>query len=354
MRRALALARRGLGRTAPNPAVGAVVAKNGKIIGEGWHRKAGGPHAEVFALEQAGEKAEGADLYVTLEPCSHFGKTPPCADLIIARGVSRVFAAMKDPNPLVSGRGLAKLRKAGIAAECGLLGKEAAELNRAWLKFIRTGLPYLTVKAGQSLDGKIATHEWDSKWITSEPARKYSRKYRNTFDAIIAGAETVIRDNPSLSAPDKLLLKVIVDGRLRVSPSSKIFSLPEKVLIACTREAVKATPAKAAALSRKAELLPMAGKNGRIPLAVLMKELGARGVTHALCEGGGTLNGALFDAKLADEVMFYISPMIIGGGTAKLSVAGSGAARMKDAAKIRNLVVKRIGDDYLFRGQVEY
>jgi len=354
MRRALALARKGLGRTAPNPAVGAVVVKNGKVVGEGWHKKAGGPHAEVFALEQAGERAAGADLYVTLEPCSHFGKTPPCADMIIKSGVSRVFAAMKDPNPLVSGRGLAKLRKAGITAECVLLEKEAAELNRAWLKCIKTGMPYITVKAGQSLDGKIATREYDSKWITSEPARKFSRKYRNIFDAIIAGAETVIRDNPSLSAPGKPLLKVIVDGRLRVSPSSKIFSLPEKVLIVCTKEAAKANPAKAAALSLKAELLPLSGKNGKLPLAAMLRELGDRGITHALCEGGGTLNGALFDEELVDEIMFYISPMIIGGAEAKLSVAGLGAGRMKNAAKIRNLAVRRIGNDYLFHGRVEY
>ncbi|KPK38524.1 MAG: hypothetical protein AMJ78_09840, partial [Omnitrophica WOR_2 bacterium SM23_29] len=285
---ALELAKRGKGLTSPNPCVGAVVVKDGEIIGKGYHRKAGGPHAEIYALKQAGAKAHGATLYVSLEPCRHYGKTPPCIDVIIASKVKRVVAATKDPNPLNNGKGLTFLRRKGIKVSVGILENEARRLNEAFIKYIIKKMPFVTVKIAQSLDGKIATHTGDSKWITSEKAREFTHELRRETDAILVGVETILKDNPLLSARPKVKgarkikqpAKIILDSKLRTPTSAKIFSKDSagKVIIVATKFAPKD---KIKALKRKgAEILIVESKNGKVNIKTLLRLLGEKGIAH--------------------------------------------------------------------------
>lgn len=359
MRLALELAKRGKGLTSPNPCVGAVIVKGGKIIGKGYHKRAGRPHAEIYALRQAGRKARGATLYVSLEPCRHYGKTPPCVNAIISHKIKRVVTAMKDPNPLNDGKGLKTLRKNGIKVESGILKDEAKKLNEAFIKFITKKIPFVTVKVAQSLDGKIATHTGDSKWITNEVAREYVHMLRGKVDAILVGVKTVLRDDPLLTArpkdrkAGKQPFRIILDSKLRTPLNARIFSKASsgKVIIATTRLAPKD---KLEALERKnAEILIVSSKDGKVNIKSLMKELRKKDIAHVLVEGGGEAIASVIEAKVVDKVLFFIAPKIIGGRQATTSVEGSGVDRISRAIKLKEVSFENIGDNFLIEGYIK-
>lgn len=318
MRRALALARRGLGKTSPNPAVGAVLVRNGRVIGEGWHKKAGGPHAEVFALR--GVSARGATLYVTLEPCSTWGKTPPCTDAIIAAGVKRVVVAALDPNPRHNGRGLNVLRRAGIRVESGLFAAESAQMNEVFNKWITTGLPFVIAKAAMSLDGKLATRTGDSKWISDEAARRAAHKWRARVDAVMVGANTVIRDNPRLTlrhgVRGKQPWRVVTDWRGRSPPDARLFtdSFRHRTIVLTTRASAAAW--RSALALQGVHVMVLRSRN----LRAALRKLAGMNVTSVMVEGGATLQAAMFEAGLVDRIVFFYAPIII-GGAAKISQA---------------------------------
>lgn len=353
METALALAEKGRGLVSPNPMVGAVVVKDGAVIGSGWHRKAGGPHAEVFAIGEAGEAAKGATLYVTLEPCCHYGKTPPCTELIIRSGITRVVAAMRDENPLVCGNGCAELAKAGVVTETGLMENEARRLNEAFIKHIRTKMPFVTLKLASTLDGCIADKEGRSAWITGPEARKLVHRWRSWSDAVLVGAGTVLVDNPSLTVRDvegRNPLRVVVDSSLRTKPDAKVIG-DGNCIVAVTGvardEDVSAVEKAGAAVWR------FNGVMGRVPLEKLLARLGEeRQVTSVLCEGGGALAGALFDGGLVDKVVFMYAPKIFGGGIR--SVAGSEPRPIAEAVTLADVEMERIGDDTVVTGYPVY
>jgi diaminohydroxyphosphoribosylaminopyrimidine deaminase/5-amino-6-(5-phosphoribosylamino)uracil reductase len=346
MRRALVLAQRGLGKTSPNPVVGAVLVRNDRIIGEGWHRQAGGPHAEVFALR--GVNARGAVLYVTMEPCCTWGKTPPCTDAIVAAGMKRVVVAALDPNPKHDGRGLTVLRRAGIRVESGLLAADAAGMNAAFNKWITTGLPLIIAKAAISADGKIATRTGDSKWITSDAARREAHKLRAGVDAIIVGANTVIRDDPRLTVRHGVRgrqpLRVVVDGQGRVPRTARLFTdrFRDRTILVTT----KSSPAvwRRHIGNGSIEVLTVTSRRGKVELREALRALGKLNVTSALVEGGGELLGSMFDARLVDKVVFLYAPLIIGGRQATTVVAGVGAERVNQAVRLGNCRWRRIGE----------
>lgn len=337
MRYALHLASLAAGRTSPNPLVGCVIIKDNEIIGEGYHHKAGTPHAEVHALQQAGIEAKGATAYVTLEPCSHFGRTPPCADALIEAGLQRVVVAMQDPNPRVSGEGISRLRKAGIQVEVGLLAKEAEKINRSFLKAIQTGLPYLLYKAAATLDGKIATETGDSKWISNESSRKLVHELRNKLDVILVGSETVLKDDPALTCrlPEgRDPVRVIVDGSLKIPLSAQVLSASS--LSPC----IIAT--SLAASQEKLEILKgmpcvevwQYPEPRQVPLKQLMYDLVIKGWNSVLLEGGGGLAGALFNEGLVDEIEFFLAPKLI-GGTGHSLLSGLKINKMTEAIPLK-------------------
>ncbi len=364
MRRALALARRGLGKTSPNPAVGAVLVRKGRVVGEGWHQRAGGPHAEVVALKKAGDKRQetedrrgarrahttnGLTLYVTLEPCSTWGRTPPCTDAIVAAGVKRVVVAVRDPNPKHNGRGLKALRGAGIRVEAGLLAEEAAGMNEGFNKWITTGTPLVIAKAGMSLDGKIATRTGDSKWITGEAARREGHRLRAQVDAIVVGTNTVIRDDPELTVRHGVRgqqpWRVVVDARGRVSRRAKVFrdGQRRRTLVLTTSLAPVAWRRNLLRMGVDAIVLPQ--RDGRVDLRAALKALGRRDITTVLVEGGGELLGSLFDARLVDRVALFYAPIVIGGRGAVAVVAGEGAVTVGKAVRLRDCRWRRVGKD---------
>lgn len=309
---ALQLAERGLYTTTPNPRVGCVIVKDDTVVGQGWHARAGGPHAEIHALAEAGERARGATVYVTLEPCSHHGRTPPCADALAEAGVSRVIAAMTDPNPQVSGKGLARLQAAGILTDSGLLEAEARKLNEGFIKRMVYGHPFVRVKTASSLDGKTALSGGDSKWITGEPARRDVHRLRARSCAILTGVGTVIADDPLLNVrgldTQRQPLKVIVDSQLRTSPTARILS-EGKTLIACAEPDSKRAAALEAAGARIV-CLPLA--DGQVDLNALLSRLAQSGINEVMTEAGPTLNGALLAAGLVDEWVQYVAPVLLG------------------------------------------
>ena len=311
MTRALRLAEKGLYTTTPNPRVGAVIVKEDEIVGEGWHEKAGEPHAEIHALKEAGESASGATLYVTLEPCSHYGRTPPCAEAVVASGISRVVVAMKDPNPLVSGRGIERLEQAGISVECGLLQNEAFELNPGFVMRMNTGRPWVRVKVASSLDGKTALSNGISQWITGPAARRDGHRYRARSCAILTGIGTVLADDPALTARDVGTSRqppvFVLDSRLRISTQAKIFD-GKLTIVSALENREKREELEAAG----AEVIHVPGEGVRVDLHLLMKELGRRGVNELHVEAGESLNGSLLEAGLVDEIVFYIAPHLMG------------------------------------------
>ncbi len=356
---ALSLARLAMGYTSPNPAVGAAVVKDGVAVGMGYTQPAGSEHAEVMALRQAGDKARGAVMYVTLEPCCHYGRTPPCTEAIIGAGISEVYIALLDPNPVVSGDGIGKLNEAGIKTYIGMGKQEACEINEAYIKHVTTGLPFVIAKFAMSLDGKIATKTGDSKWITREEARKYAHALRYTADAIMVGANTIIADNPHLTArgcggrggTGKMQpLRLVVDGRGRVPSDAHVFQPPGGVLLAVVAPFDSAKKEKF--IQTGAEVLELPGRDGAVDIVELLTLLGKRGIVTVLAEGGGELLGSLFDRKVVDKVLVFISPVIIGGGRAT-SVAGNGVDSMAEALRLSRVAVKAFGDDVLVSGYVE-
>lgn len=354
MQRALRLAARGRGATSPNPMVGAVILKGPRVAGEGCHRRAGGPHAEIFALRRAGRAARGATMYVTLEPCCHHGRTPPCTDAIIAAGLARVVVACPDPNPRVNGRGLRQLRRAGIEVKLGVLREEAQRLNRAYLKHTESGLPMVSLKAAMSLDGKIATARGESKWITGERARAYGRRLRSHHDAVLVGVGTVLADDPELTVrigrrPSPL--RIVLDSRGRTPPTARLLSADERPpVVAVTRLAPAARRKRLERAGAEVWVLP--SSKGGVSLRALMKRLGDLGVQSVLVEGGGKAAAGALAAGLVDRVYFFLAPRIIGGATAPTSVEGDGARRLADAWRIERLQVRRIGEDLLITGDV--
>ena len=333
---ALSLAELALGFTSPNPAVGAVIVKDGAVVGLGHTQQPGAAHAEIVALHQAGERARGASLYVSLEPCSHYGRTPPCVKAIIDAGILKVHTAMIDPNPIVSGKGINQLKEAGIEVFVGEHEEKAREINEGYIKFITTGVPFVIAKYAMSLDGKIATREGDSRWISNEDARSYVHRLRHIVDAIMVGANTVINDNPRLSARGcsgkggitKIQpMRIIIDGKGRIPSSANIFTEPGKTMV------VVASPFE----SKKKDILQKAGAevvelvgddNAVINLKEVFKVLGEKQVTSVLVEGGSKLFGYLFDGRMADKVLAFVSPVIIGGEQAKGVVGGSGSEKV--------------------------
>lgn len=358
MRRALQLARKGLGRTSPNPVVGAVIVKHGRIIGEGYHRRVGLPHAEVEALRRAGVLARGATLYVSLEPCNHYGRTPPCCEAIIGAGIARVVMATKDPNPITNGRGLAQLRRARIHVVSGVLEVAAQRLNEPFFKTMRTGLPLVIAKVGQSLDGKIATVTGQSQWITSAPARRLSHHLRSRADAILIGVNTLLRDDPALTArgvPQRpgRPIKVILDSRLRTPPTARCLSgRPTAPLLIATTVHARA---KRAMLERRgAEVVTLPARQGRVPLRRLCRLLARRGVQSLLIEGGGEALAGAFTERVVDRIAWFIAPILIGGRHAPSSFAGRGTSRLTGAIRLADVEVRRIGPDLCVEARVIY
>ncbi len=357
MEQALSLAKLALGQASPNPAVGAVVVKNGVVVGQGYTQPPGSQHAEASALKQAGEAAQGSVMYVTLEPCCHYGRTPPCSQAIIAAGITEVHMAMLDPNPLVSGRGKDELERKGIQIYMGEHETEAKEINEAYSKFITTGIPFITAKFAMSLDGKIATKSGDSKWITGSEARRYVHHLRYTTDAVMAGANTVLVDDPLLTSRGKggtarkQPLRVIVDGKGHTPPTARLFREPGKALLALDRPA---TPEEKSAFAQVgAELLELPSAGELLDLERLLKALGERDITSVLVEGGGILLGSLFDHGLVDKVVAFIAPIIIGGEEAKTAVGGKGVSKVVDSLKLERVRVESFGEDLMVSGYVK-
>lgn len=352
MRIALEEAAQGVGRTSPNPAVGAILVKAGRVIARGHHRRAGAPHAEVVAIEAAGPRARGADLYTTLEPCDHFGRTPPCTQAILEAGIRRVIFASADPNPLVNGRGVARLRKAGVEVLGGVLQVEADRLNRPFFKFIRTGLPLVTLKAAITLDGKLATSRRDSRWVSGAESRERVHRLRDRVDAILVGAGTVEQDDPRLTTRlpgggGRDPVRVVVDSHLRTSPRRRIYR-------ARTGRTIVATLAPGD--HRRAQLLREQGievwtvreRAGRVDLKSLLRRLGREGLLHVLVEGGAEVFGSLLRHRLADELVLFMAPKLVGGDG--LSWTGAlGVDWMRKAVKVGAVEVDWCGADLCLR-----
>lgn len=357
MRRALRLAGRGAGRVHPNPLVGAVLAKNGRVVAGGAHLEFGGPHAEVRAISRAGRRAAAGVLYVTLEPCAHTGKTPPCVGLILKSKIKKVVAGMTDPNPLVSGKGFAALKKAGVRVVSGVLKEECAALNKDFTFWVRRRLPYVIVKAAQSLDGKIALASGRSRWITGEAARAWGQRLRAEADGILVGVHTILNDDPLLSArtgsrgrihgPQPL--KIILDSRLRTPPNARIFSKasPGKVLILTAKNPGDDSRAR---YGGRAEILRAPSARGRVDFRSALRCLGKRGIVRLLVEGGGETIASAFLSGLVQEAYFFIAPKIIGGRRSVSSVGGPDPASLGRAIRFRRWKILPVGGDFLVHG----
>ena len=354
MARALELARKGLYSTHPNPRVGCVIVRDGRIVGEGWHARAGEPHAEVNALRQAGDKARGATAYVTLEPCSHHGRTPPCADALINAGVGRVVAAMQDPNPQVGGEGLLRLMHAGIAVQSGVLEVEARALNAGFIKRMEHGLPFVRVKLAMSLDGRTAMASGESQWITGPAARAAVQRLRARSSVVLTGADTVLADDARLTVrPDELglgaelsalaqarpPLRVLVDGRLRVPLSVPFFQVGAAMVATCA-----AASARDRYLDDGHELLAVPSSNGHVDLRKLLLELAARGANEVLVEAGPRLAGAFARQGLVDEYQLFVAPKLLGSSARPL--LDLPLARMADAPSLKIVEMRAVGDDW--------
>ena len=354
MSRALALARQALGTTSPNPAVGAVLVWDGQVVGEGYTQAPGEAHAEIMALHQAGERARSATLYVTLEPCNHQGRTPPCTSTIVAAGVAEVHMALLDPNPLINGKGREELEAAGISVTVGEQEEAAGQVNEAYLKFTRTGLPFVIAKYAASLDGKIATRTGDARWITGVAARRRANQLRAASDAVMVGVGTVLADDPLLTARDDQdhplphqPLRVIVDSNGRTPATARLFQEPGRVLIAGAR----ITPRRAGALKRAgAEVLELPAGDGSVDLRALMAALGKRQATAVLVEGGGGLLGSVLGQGLADKLAVFLAPVIIGGAEAVPAVGGVGSDTVAEALRLREVTVEQVGEDLMVVG----
>lgn len=353
MRRALMLAARGVGRVEPNPMVGCVLVKAGRVVGEGYHRKFGGPHAEVEAIRDAGNSARGATAYVTLEPCCHFGKTPPCTDALLAAGVKRVVAAMRDPFPKVSGHGLDLLRKAGVEVETGLCETEAIQLNGPYLKRQRLGMPWVILKWAQSIDGKIATRTGESRWISGEQSRRWVHQIRGRVDAVLVGVGTVIADDPMLDCRygrlRRVAKRIIIDPHLRTPSNARLVRTAGEIpTIVVTSRGIHRS--KTETLAREGvQILQVRENKDGLDLKAILKELARQGMTNILVEGGGKTLGRFYDSGLADEAIVFIARKLIGGEEAISPLSGRGPARMKGIRSPVWIRPAHIGQDDVYR-----
>lgn len=344
MAQALRLAERGLHTTTPNPRVGCVIVQDGRVVGEGWHERAGEPHAEVHALNRAGAAARGATVYVTLEPCSHYGRTPPCAEALIKAGVARVVVAMRDPNPMVAGQGIAMLELAGIPTACGVLENEARELNTGFISRMERGRPWLRLKVAATLDGKTALNNGISQWITGPDARRDAHRLRARSCAMLTGIGTVLADNPALNVREievsRQPLKVVVDAGLNLPPSTKILQGAKTLVVTGCEDASRMRPLQDAG----AEVLVLPLQQGRIDLAELLRELGRRGLNEVTAEAGKGLNGALLQTGLVDELVMYLAPMLFGDkAQGMFGLPEIGAMDQRQELEIRD--VRMVGRD---------
>lgn len=347
MRQALRLAERGRGRVEPNPMVGCVLVRGGKVLAEGWHRRFGGAHAEVEALRRC-KDARGATAYVTLEPCCHWGKTPPCTDALIAARVRRVVTAMRDPNPVVHGGGITKLREAGIRVDVGTLTAEAAALNATFIKLTQQGRPWVILKWAQSIDGKIATRTGDSRWISDERARAHAHGVRGLMDAIVVGAQTALRDDPLLTCraarPRRIATRVVLDSQLRLPERAQLVRTARKTptLVFCSTRAPASRRKRLE--SHGVGIATVRSGRGGLNLGDVLDELGRRRFANVLVEGGGRLLGRMVDEALADEIHVYIAPLLIGGVAAIGALHANGPATVAEALRLpRPLTVRRVG-----------
>ena len=356
MTRALRLAARGSGRTSPNPMVGAVVVAGGRIVGEGFHRKAGDPHAEIIALQAAGPRSKGGTLYITLEPCSHTRKrTPPCVPAILSAGLHRVVVAMRDPNPLVKGAGLRRLQRGGLSVSVGCLERKAEQLNESYLHRMRTGRPLVTLKMAMTLDGKTATAAGESRWITGPQARRHSHRLRSQVDAIMVGINTVLADDPQLTVRlgrpvPRQPLRVIMDSRLRIPLTARVLSnrLRTGTIIATTARCPRARLTRLR--KQGITVLTLSNERGRVSLRACLRQLARVGINHLLIEGGSELAASALYTGVVDRLRLYIASRLLGGNEAKGLIGGTGPSRLARALPVTCLSIKKIGPDFLLEG----
>lgn len=354
MRRALRLAARGYGQTSPNPMVGAVVVRRGKVVGEGFHRFEQRTHAEVLAIEASSGRSQGSTLYVTLEPCTHHGRTPPCVEAVVAARIGRVVAAMADPTEKVNGRGFERLRRSGIDVRAGLLEKSAARLNEYFIKFSTRGGPFVLLKAGMTLDGRIATARGESRWITSQAARQFGQKLRRGVDAILAGSGTILQDDPYLSyrlaaRRARPLVKVVLDTQLRTPLDANVLRQQggESCLIFCSAAAPSGR--RQALEAKGATVLPVRSCDGLLDLEAVLQELAGRQILSVLVEGGAAVHWSFIERRLADKILCLVAPKILGGSAIPV-VAGQGFERLADAVQLRDLRARKLGEELVVEG----
>ncbi len=354
MLRAMELARKG--KTTPNPMVGAVLVKNNRIIAEGFHPRAGGPHAEVVALRKAGKKARGADLYVNLEPCCHIGRTPPCTDAIIQSGVSRVFAGMKDPNKRVQGKGIRLLKAAGIKVSVGMMKNDCEKLNEAFVKVMKAGVPFVTVKTAMSLDGKIATRTGDSQWISGVKSREFVHELRKQNDAILVGTNTILKDNPKLNCRLKKKqvshpARIVLDRRNRIPLTAKVFANSKTQRVVYVSSLELSAKREKLLMARNIEVLKVKTLKSGFDFKQLMKLLAQKDLNSILIEGGGEINSSAFEAGIVDRVFAFISPILIGGQQAPSPIGGKGVTKISKAIKLKNMKVIQVGEDLMVEAE---
>jgi diaminohydroxyphosphoribosylaminopyrimidine deaminase/5-amino-6-(5-phosphoribosylamino)uracil reductase len=356
MKRVLRLAEKGRGRTSPNPMVGAILVKEDKVVGKGFHAKAGEAHAEIIALQRAREDARGAVLYVNLEPCTHYGKTPPCAPRVIETGVRRVVIGMEDPNPLVRGKGIETLKRAGLDVRVGILERECRRLNEAFCKYILEKEPFVILKVAATLDGKIATRDGDSKWISGEASRRFVHQLRDQVDGVLVGIGTILKDDPLLTTRIKRgrdPYRIVLDSRLEIPEKARVIGeFPEKVIIVVT-ELVPEDQIERLG-KRGVRILTVDSKEGKIDLKSCLSRLAEIGIMSLLVEGGTQVNGSFLDEGLIDKLLLFLSPKLIGDHRAPGIFGGRGVSSLQEAIPLKEMKAKRIGEDILLEGYLEW